>query len=190
MKQQQRCLVAATVACFAGAVWAAVWAVAPLEAPPTLAAITRPDVRPPIQTADDVDGATSVGAIDFSFSIQKPLYDPPPPPPKPQQPARFVPKPVSRPSAPKPKLNWTLVGTIIDPTQRLAILSDESGKTDIRRVGETIELAPPGVQVKSIASEKVILDVNGATSTLHLKKTLTASSDDRSNVRGNRRRNR
>lgn len=82
--------------------------------------------------------------------LRAPLYDPPPAPvPTKEQPVPAAP--------PQPQLDLTLVGTIIEENRSIAILSDASGQFDVKGIGESLELTPPGVTVESIESEQVTL---------------------------------
>ena len=83
-----------------------------------------------------------------------------------------------------------LDGTIIDPKQSVAILSDASGKTDIRSVGEEVELSPPGVLVRKISADHVTLEMRGKQSTIRLQQSFKSSAGGGNLDRQNRRRNR
>ena len=103
--------------------------------------------QPPPSTADNLEtveaDATSTEPqvnensplrVDYSLALQKPLYDPP-------KPVKKDPPIEKRPPAPPPpkrapRLDWTLAGTIIQGKRSVAILSDSTGKTDIRSAGE------------------------------------------------------
>ncbi|MGI9474028.1 MAG: hypothetical protein ACR2NZ_20985 [Rubripirellula sp.] len=100
-------------------------------------------------------------------SLRGPLYDPPPPPPpRPQPPPRVEP---TKPKA-VPKLDVTLVGTIIEADQSMAIIADATGKFDIKGVGEPLELTPKGMIVGNIESEQVTLKFEGRESTVKLER--------------------
>ena len=108
--------------------------------------------------------------VDLSLSLLDPLYEPPKPPPEP----KTKPAPVRKPTPPvarAPRLNWTLTGTIIDPDRRVAILTDDTGKTDIRSVGEEVELTPAGVLIRKIDADNVTVEIAGKKSTLRLEKS-------------------
>ena len=98
--------------------------------------------------------------------LRGPLYDPPP---KPVVPKPVVPKQTPKPP-PKPKLNWTLVGTLIESGSSVAIVADETGEFDVKGEGDSLELEPQGVQIKSITAEQVTLAFRGAETTLSLDK--------------------
>lgn len=113
------------------------------------------------------NASADANAADFSLSMQRPLYDPPKPKPAPKP--RSKPVVVRQPK--QPRLDWTLVGTIIDSGRSVAILTDASGKTDIRGQGEEVELSPSGVLVRKIESDAVTLEIGGDKSTLRLKQS-------------------
>ena len=119
-------------------------------------------------------------------SLRGPLYDPPPPaPPRPQPPPRVAPPKVQA----APKLDVTLVGTISEPDQSMAIIADATGNFDIKGVGEPLELTPQGMVVETIDSEQVTLKYQGRESTVVLersKKNKAAGGGSRGN---NRKRN-
>lgn len=120
--------------------------------------------------------------------LRGPLYDPPPPPapaPKPVVPQRREPTP-----PPPPPLELTLVGTIIEPDQSLAILSDATGNFDVKGIGEPLELSPEGVTLQTIESEQVTLQYRGRKSTVQLdrSKPKKAKAAGRENKRNNNRR--
>lgn len=152
-------------------------------------------LRPRVAAADDKAATETNGdavegdraGVDLALPLQQTLYDPPPPPkakPKPQ------PKPavVRRPTPPPVRLDWTLLGTIIEPQRRVAILSDATGKTDIRAVGEKVDLKPAGVLVHQVDSEAVTLELRGSRSTLRLKQDFSPGGGQP--PRGGRRRTR
>lgn len=186
---QRRLLYIAAAALLIGGGGAVVWAISDLPEWTSHAEGMVAD-SPRLPAVDrDAAGDRSDG-VDFSLPLQRTLYDPPPPPPKPK------PKPVAvkQPSPPPPRpprLDWTLVGTIIDAERRVAILADASGKTDIRAAGETVELLPAGVSVRSVDSDTVILEHRGSTSTLRLKQAFQgAGAGSNENRPAARRRNR
>jgi hypothetical protein len=65
-------------------------------------------------------------------------------------------------------LEVTLIGTIIQSDQNLAILADSSGKYDVKGIGEPLELSPEGITVESIQSEQVTLNYQGRRSVVQL----------------------
>ncbi|MEM1068732.1 MAG: hypothetical protein AAGG48_03250 [Planctomycetota bacterium] len=118
-------------------------------------------------------------------NFRGPLYDPPPAPTR-------APEPVQRQTPPpkptRPSLEWTLVGTIIDSSESLAILADASGNFDVKAAGESLELTPAGITLTRIEAESVTLDWRGQTQTVTLDRDNKTSPANRN--RGNNRRNR
>lgn len=190
---QKRLLTTLTSGFLAVAVAGVLWALASIEGKVDegSSAIIRLDTDRKLATDPpaDADNA-SADSADFSLSMQRPLYDPPKPkpPPKPR-PAPVVVRQPKPPKVKQPRLNWTLAGTIIDSDRSVAILTDASGKTDIRRQGEEVDLSPPGVLVRKIESDAVTLEIDGDQSTLRLKQSF-APSGGRDPDRPGRRRNR
>jgi type II secretory pathway component PulC len=115
-------------------------------------------------------------------SLRGPLYDPPPPTAPPLVPRRESASPS------RSQLDLTLVGTIIESDQSLAILADSSGKFDVKGIGESLELSPQGVTLQGIESEQVTIQYQGRKSTVRLDRSLKkpAGGDGK---RNNRRRN-
>ncbi|PAY16021.1 hypothetical protein CKO51_28805 [Rhodopirellula sp. SM50] len=188
---QRRLITALTAGFLAVAAVGIVWSLGGIDPPARQSDSTRGSKRG-MKTAVDQPQPPTVEAaapINLALKLQQPLYDqpkPPPPKPKPQ------PKPVvvrNPPAVKAPRLDWTLTGTIIDSDQSVAILTDASGKTDIRAAGEVVELSPPGVLVRKIDSEKVTLEVRGTESTLRLKSSFPSTGGgkpDRPNRRPSR----
>jgi type II secretory pathway component PulC len=118
--------------------------------------------------------------------LRQPLYDPPPQPPAPR-PAP-TPKIVEAPPQPPPtpKLDVTLVGTIIQSDQRLAIVADASGGFDVKGIGEDLELSPLGMTVETIESERVTLRYQGRQSTIELDRSKGTDDAAPSGAKGNR----
>ena len=110
--------------------------------------------------ANDGQSGQQASDVELGVALRRPLTDPPPP--------RPVPRPVTPAPPPPPTLEMTLVGTIIEPGNSLAIIADAAGEFDVKGVGESLELNPPGVSVKSIESEQVQLQYRGETSTVKL----------------------
>lgn len=98
--------------------------------------------------------------------LRGPLYDPAPvpvSPPKPKSPV--VPRPKTDPIR-----DLSLVGTIIESNNSLAIITDANGGFDVKGVGEILELAPDGIVITSIQSEQVTLKHQDKTTTLSLER--------------------
>jgi hypothetical protein len=160
------------------------WSLADLgtspSAPATNSAVARPDRRGP-DPRDSIDQAV------LTRSLRGPLHDPPPAKPKPP-PSRPVARPQPPPPPASPKL--TLVGTLIERDQRLAIVSDEDGKFDVKGVGEALELSPAGVRIAGIDPQQVTVEYQGRRSTIALDKSMRAGSPSENRKGGVRRRNR
>ena len=162
---QQRLLYAIAGSCLLGAAGAVYWSAAGIAATDLTSSRSSGDGS--VAVDDQQNSETTPGDAELTRSLRGPLYDPPPPdPPKPPVAREPAPKPPAR----KPKLELTLVGTIIDSDQSLAIVSDATGKFDIKGVGDSLELTPEGVQIQEIASEQVKLEYQGNESTLRLEK--------------------
>ncbi|QDV40315.1 hypothetical protein Enr13x_01210 [Stieleria neptunia] len=180
---QRRLITASTAGFLAVAAAGVVWSLAGIDPPARQSDSTRGSKRGINLPVDPPQPATvqQAARVDLALKLQQPLYDPPkPPPPKPQP--KPDPKPVvvrNPPAVKAARLDWTLSGTIIDSDQSVAILTDASGKTDIRAAGEVVELSPPGVLVRKIDSEKVTLEVRGTESTLRLKSSFQSSGGGR-----------
>ena len=114
-----------------------------------------------------VDGSTpevaDLSAV-WSRPLRGPLVDPPPPKPRPKPVAPVVvaPKPPPAPKPkppppPPPKPDVTLVGTIIEADRPLAILSDATGRIDMKGPGQEFALEPPGVRLKSVDDASAVV---------------------------------
>ncbi len=156
---QRRTLTTLAAGLLLGAVGAIGWSISGIDSSEDQIAAS-PQVTKPIISADgDADASDAA----LNLALRRPLVDPPPPAPKPVQPRPPVPAP-----PPAPGLQLTLVGTIIESENSLAIIADASGAFDVKGVGESLELSPPGVSVKRIESEQVELQFGGKTSTVSL----------------------
>lgn len=178
---QQRILYAIAGSCLLGTVAAVYWSttgVREFVIPPTATKNRIAAVEDPIVAKAILSDANLTGAL------RGPLYDPPPPVAKP----RVELPPAAKPTPPpKPQLDLTLVGTIIDAGQSLAIIADATGKFDVKGIGEALELSPEGVRIDQIESEQITLQYQGNESTIRLDKNKQpANEGKRAN---NRRRN-
>ena len=189
---QKRLLTAMTAGFLAVAAVSVVWSLGAIEPTPSQprAGSDNPlapqSVRQPTSLMQPTPRSGDPPIL--SLNVQKPLYDPPKPPTTPRPPKPAVVR-TSPPPAKQPGLNWTLTGTLIDSDRSIAILTDATGKTDIRRAGEQVELSPPGVLVRKIGSDSVTLQIGGSESTLRLQSSFEsggAEADDRQNRRRNR----
>lgn len=161
LSTQRRCLGAITGGLLLGAVGAVAWSFSGID-PSDINPRSR-SIRPRRADTAAVERRVLEDRI-AAQSLRAPLYDPPPPP---VRAADAAPRrePASPPTAP---LEVTLVGTIIQTDQNLAILADSSGKFDVKGIGETLELSPQGITVENIKSEQVTLRFQGRQSTLQL----------------------
>lgn len=115
--------------------------------------------------------------------LSRSLYDPPK-----EEVAKERVEPAPRPPKTK-RLDFMLVGTIIDPDESVAMISDANGKVDVGRIGQTLELSPAGVIVQEIHSKQVTLRHNGADSIVKLQKDFQSSGGGARRPGKNRRRN-
>ncbi len=176
---QQRLLYVLAACLVLGTCGAGYWATADVTVS------TRPRPMGPSAIGNGAKDSARNDAIDaptLATKLRGPLYDAPKQttPPKP-----VVVQPRVQAPPPKPKLKLTLVGTIINGPQSLAIVSDESGKFDIKGVGESLELEPTGVEISTIGSEKIVVDYDGDQTTIRLSK----EAANRGNKPNNNRRN-
>jgi hypothetical protein len=165
---QRRLLTATAASLIAGTLGAAAWSLSSL--PESSEADLR--VRPRKLNAPSTTAADNELAIDpdvLRLALRQPLDDPEPPPPKPQPspPPRVVRDPQPKPG---PELDFTVLGTVIDSTRRLAIIADPSGNFDIKGVGQALDLSPAGVMVQNIEGDEVTLVHNDRSSTLRIDK--------------------
>jgi type II secretory pathway component PulC len=170
---QRRFLGAIAGGLFVGTTAAIVWSFAGIDnSSPISESRPMQEFRPAIAT--DQNDPRSDDRI-VAQRLRGPLYDPPAPPPaRPPEP----PSPAATPAArPKPKLDVTLVGTIIEAKQSLAILADSTGKFDIKGIGESLELSTEGITVQNIESEQVILQYQGRRSTVTLDRSKKKAGD-------------
>jgi len=181
---QRRCLTAVAGGLLAGAVGAIGWTFSALPdpPPPPQASMLRGTPSPAEESARPAfEGDSQMLAL----SLRRPLVDPPPqrqtPPPPPPPVVRETPprKPLAA-----PKLEFTLLGTIIDSQRRLAIIADPTGNFDIKGVGETLELSPLGVAIEQIESDQVTLTYEGQQTAFHVDKTRKAGTVRGPNPRG------
>ncbi len=186
---QRRCL-GLTAACLTAAtVGAAGWSLRGMDGDVTAVAPVQPAMRldePPVEPTEST--------FDHSIAartLQGPLFDPPPPPPPTPKPKpKPEPKPTveEKPSPPKPPtLEITLVGTIIEAEQSLAIVADAGGEFDVKGVGESLELSPQGITIKTIEPERVTVSYQGRESTIELDRSAPEDRPARSRAGGRRR---
>jgi hypothetical protein len=159
---QQRMLYAIAGICLLGATGAVYWSTSDIS--PLRVAIDRRESGLPATNVDAMRARANGDEIDLARSLRGPLYDPPPPIAAPQ----IRPTPRPKPTPTLPPLNLTLVGTIIDPDQSLAIIADAAGNFDVKGVGDSLELTPAGVRIGHIESEVITLEYQGRESMIRL----------------------
>ena len=184
---QRRCL-GVTAACLTAATVGAVgWSLRGIEGD-----VTVVPSSPPTMTLDE----SPIEPIDPTFdkaiaarALRRPLFDPPPPPPPAPEPKpEPKPKVVEKPSTPRPPaLEVTLVGTIIEAEQSLAIVADANGDFDVKGIGESLELSPQGITIETIEPERVTLSFQGRESTIELDRSAAAERPARNRTGGRRR---
>lgn len=169
----------------AGTVGAVGWSLSGpgIETGPVVASTEATTVATELRPAD-VD-ATTQNELS-ARALRRPLYDPPPQPVVAAPPQTKEVKPAP---APLPPLEVTLVGTMIEADQRLAIIADAKGEFDVKGVGESLELSPQGITVEQIESERVTLRYQGRTSTVQLERPRAGESGAAEGRAAPRRRN-
>ncbi len=178
---QRRCLEAIAGGLLIGTVGSVAWSLSSTESPDVAQATARESVP---QAATSSQPRPSSDPV-ISQSLRGPLYDPPP------AQRATTPAPVPAPTPPpQPTLEVTLVGTIIERDQSLAILADSSGKFDVKGVGQPLELSPQGITLEQIEPEQVTLRYQGRRSTVQLDRSAKRSSGGAVKRANSRRRNR
>ncbi len=180
---QQRLLSCLAGTFLLGTIGAVYWSAAAIE-PAGVAG--RPAGKQPVIGEEPVVSAPPADNTRLAMPLRGTLYDPPEPKPTPPPTVKVQPKTTPPPS--KPKLNLTLVGTIIQSDQSLAIIADESGKFDVKGVGEPLELSPLGVRIQKIESEQITLQYQGDESTIRLEKKSSGPKGGGGGRRANNRR--
>ncbi len=111
-------------------------------------------------TLEDIESLVNV-------PLRNPLKDPPRKQATVQQPKRTP--PTTPRALPNPRL--TLLAAIIDPERNIAIIADARGITDIKGVGEELELMPKGATVSEIRGDRVTIEFRGRKIPLELSKS-------------------
>ena len=165
VKGQRRYLSLAAACLLALAAAAVVWSVSTIEASDQSITTGREPNRgsglaeqPSLDQTPIAEMATRL--------LRPPLYDPPVKTPTPE-----IVKPPSLRPRPTPKLDLTLVGTIINADQSLAIIADASGQFDVKGVGESLEISPEGIVIAQIEAEQVHLNYQGQSAQLQLDRS-------------------
>ena len=120
------------------------WAV---QQPDTAAELSEA-VPAPIKAVDPPD-IPSFDALEplVAQRLRAPLYDPPPSPP-----------PTEPPPAPV-RVDWKLVGTVLEPGRNKAILTSPEGKTYFREVGDLIAEQPAEMYLESVSERDAVLRI-------------------------------
>ena len=183
---QRRSLGILAAGLLAGAVGAVGWSLSGLKR--DSGAVSSGPRAAPLTEFSKQPSTTSFDESVAARSLRRPLFDPPPQPPTPAP--KPAPKVVERPTPPPsiPKLDVTLVGTIIQPEQSLAIVADALGEFDVKGIGESLELSPQGITVERIESERVTLRYQGRQSTIELDRSAASGGAASGNRGGTRRR--
>ncbi len=149
--------------CLMAAAAAVVWSLQPVEIPTTT---TRPAVTMPGPSPDSTAVEISEARLAevWGRRLQGPLRD-----------AVVRTPPQTRPPAPRrqppPNPRVELLATVIESGQATAIVADSGGRTDIKGVGEKLNLSPAGMTVESIRPDEVTLSFRGQSIRVALKKS-------------------
>ncbi len=175
---QRRCLTTIAGGLLVGTAGAIGWSLSGID---TSSPITKVGQGQQVQAAIGSDDPQPFDERIAAQTLRGPLYDSPLPA------DRSKPKPTPTPTPQQPILDLTLVGTIIEANQSIAILSDSAGQFDVKGIGESLELLPAGVTVQNIEAEQVTLQYQGRQSTVQLDRS-TKKSGGGARPRGNNRR--
>lgn len=179
---QRRCLAAIAGGLLVGTAGAIGWSLSGIDTSSPISKLGQgQQIEPAISSVDPQPFDERIAAQ----TLRGPLYDPPSAPAAPVE----RPKPTPAPTPQQPKLDLTLVGTIIEANQSIAILSDSSGQFDVKGIGESLELLPAGVTVENIEAEQVTLQYQGRRSTVQLDRSTKKSGGGAKQRGNNRRRN-
>lgn len=182
LQRQRQYLTLATVCLLVLSAGMVYWSVSAIDE----SGFVLPRVQPSPTTGSNTTGKTEfkITTTMTQRKLRAPLYDPEPAPPvstKPVVPAAPRPKP-------EPKLNLTLVGTIIESDKSLAIIADANGQFDVKGVGDTLEIDPDGIAITNIKSEQVTLTYRGKSTVLMLERKQKKNKDPSGNRNKNRKR--
>ena len=87
------------------------------------------------------------GVSDSGFATPEPeVQRPQPPPPKPRPPRR---------------LDFELLGVVVEDGKSQAIVIDADRRIDVRSQGETLELIPEGATITQIGETSVVISLDG-----------------------------
>ena len=182
LQRQRQYLTLATVCLLVLSAGMVYWSVSAIDESETV----LPGVQPSPTTGSNTTKKTEfkITTTMTQRKLRAPLYDPEPDPPvstKPVVPAAPRPKP-------EPKLNLTLVGTIIESDKSLAIIADANGQFDVKGVGDNLEIDPDGIAITNIKSEQVTLTYRGKSTVLMLERKPKQNKGPSGNRNNNRKR--
>ena len=182
LRRKRQHLTSATIAVLLVSAAVIHWSLAKINEPESRTTDTSPNVS-------STEDTTNTKTVSLSKALTKrqlraPLYDHEPKPPPAAKPA---PPPQQRQKA-TPKLNLTLVGTIIEAENSLAIIADPNGQFDVKGIGEILEVDPAGIAVANIEAEQVTLDYRGDTTVLVLERKQKKNKPSSGNRNLNRKR--
>lgn len=178
---QRRCLNGLAGSLLLGAIGAGAWALSGLPDPPPPTNVTvQIGVSPENDDSTLSDSSSNPSLL--AMKLRGPLEDPRPEPPRQAPPPRVVPPR----TVATPKLNFTLLATIIDSQKSLAVIADPSAKSDTKGEGESLDLSPQGVSIVRIEANQVILAHKGQESTIVVDKKRKGGGNPPRNNRGRR----
>jgi len=153
VRSTRQLLNALAAACAVAAVGVVIWALQP-------AAVAEPSPLKlrTINESSRHEQQTNVTASELLAAASMPLRHPlvdskPQPKTRPQEPQT----PVARIVTPQ----FKLVATVIEAGRNVAIISDARGRTDLKGVGEKLQLLPSGASVHEIQPNQVTIEFQG-----------------------------
>lgn len=166
----------ASIALLGGVAWVGYWASSAL---PTSQTPGKPSLADAVST---VPGPTRRDQIEIDPAlIARPLRGPlvdlpkvvaaPKPRPKPRV---STPKPKPKPVL--PRLDLSLVGTMLSDSGNVAILSNPQGEFDVKGVGEVLDLQPAGITLMTIEATAVTVEYQGDEIKLEVDKSTSGST--------------
>ena len=167
VRQTRTLLHLASASLFAASAGVAYWGFTPIQqGDSTQASRNRPTQQAAGEKAASEDAPNI--ASHWNLKLRGPIQDPPKPKPKP-----LVIKPLSKQPAgvpvAQPKLDITLVGTILESGHGVGIFADADGKYDRKSVGEVLSLEPKGIRVEKIDANGATISLRGRKTTLQIK---------------------
>ena len=147
----------------AGVIW---WALSDVSSPNAGRNRVR-ESKPLTKPSQPEPDSSLVAGVHWQRRLRGPLYDPPKPKPKPLV---LKPLPTQPKGVPKsqPKLELTLVGTILEKGRDIGVFVDANGKVDLKPVGEVLSLDPKGIRVERLSDFKATVSLKGKKTTLEI----------------------